>query len=86
MTTRLRVVVDQLTAPVPGAVGRYTFDLTRSLIATSPTDCEVAGIVSSSPPSAPQSLPPLRTRAGMLASTITSLGTCRLVIPLSEFT
>jgi glycosyltransferase involved in cell wall biosynthesis len=51
MTTRLRVVVDQLTAPVPGAVGRYTLDLTRSLIATAPADCEVAGIVSSSPPS-----------------------------------
>ena len=45
MTTRLRVVVDQLTAPVPGAVGRYTLDLTRSLISTAPADCEVAGIV-----------------------------------------
>jgi glycosyltransferase involved in cell wall biosynthesis len=50
MTTRLRVVVDQLTAPVPGAVGRYTLDLTRGLIATAPPNCEVAGIVSSSPP------------------------------------
>ena len=42
--------------------------------------------VSSSPPSAPHSLPPLRIRAGMEASTMTSLGTCRLVIPLSELT
>ncbi|KRE26028.1 glycosyltransferase [Agromyces sp. Soil535] len=50
MTTRLRVVVDQLTAPVPGAVGRYTLDLTRALIETAPKNCEVAGIVSSSPP------------------------------------
>ena len=50
MTTRLRVVVDQLTAPVPGAIGRYTLDLTRGLIATAPANCEVAGIVSSSPP------------------------------------
>lgn len=50
MTTRLRVVVDQLTAPVPGALGRYTLDLTRALIETAPPRCEVAGIVSSSPP------------------------------------
>ena len=50
MTTRLRVVVDQLVAPVPGAVGRYTLDLTRALIETAPAGCEVAGIVSSSPP------------------------------------
>lgn len=50
MPTRLRVVVDQLTAPVPGAVGRYTKDLTRALIERAPADCEVAGIVSSSPP------------------------------------
>ncbi len=50
MTTRLRVVVDQLVAPVPGAIGRYTRDLTRALIATAPANCEVAGIVSSSPP------------------------------------
>ena len=49
MTTRLRVVVDQLVAPVPGAIGRYTRDLTRALIAASPAQCEVAGIVSSSP-------------------------------------
>ncbi len=42
--------------------------------------------VSSSAPSTPHSLPPLRIRAGMEASTITSLGTCRLVIPLSELT
>ena len=51
MTTRLRVVVDQLVAPVPGALGRYTHDLTRALIATTPANCEVAGIVSSSLPS-----------------------------------
>ncbi|RZS67933.1 glycosyltransferase involved in cell wall biosynthesis [Agromyces ramosus] len=50
MTTRLRVVVDQLVAPVPGAIGRYTRDLTRALIDSAPANCEVAGIVSSSPP------------------------------------
>ena len=41
--------------------------------------------VSSSPPSTPHSLPPLRMSAGIDASTITSEGTCRFVRPLSEF-
>ena len=45
----LRVVVDQMIAPVPGGVGRYTEELTRALIATAPADCSVEGIVSSSP-------------------------------------
>ncbi|MFO7690786.1 MAG: glycosyltransferase family 1 protein [Cryobacterium sp.] len=44
----LRVVVDQMIAPVPGVVGRYTEELTRALIATAPADCAVEGIVSSS--------------------------------------
>ena len=42
----LRVVVDQLISPVPGGLGRYTEELTRSLISTAPTDCAVEGIVS----------------------------------------
>ena len=46
----LRVVVDQMVAPVPGGVGRYTEELTRALIATAPAECNVEGIVSSSPP------------------------------------
>ena len=46
----LRVVVDQMVAPVPGGVGRYTEELTRALIATAPAECAVEGIVSSSPP------------------------------------
>lgn len=46
----LRVVVDQMVAPVPGGLGRYTEELTRALIATAPDGCAVAGIVSSSPP------------------------------------
>jgi len=46
----LRVVVDQMVAPVPGGVGRYTAELTRALIATAPAECNVEGIVSSSPP------------------------------------
>lgn len=41
----LRVVVDQLISPVPGGLGRYTEELTRSLISTAPTDCAVEGIV-----------------------------------------
>ena len=31
-------------------------------------------------------MPPMRIRAGIEASTITSEGTCRFVMPLSEFT
>jgi len=45
----LRVIVDQLVSPVPGGLGRYTEELTRSLISTAPTDCVVEGIVSASP-------------------------------------
>lgn len=48
--TTLRVIVDQMIAPAPGGIGRYTEDLTRALIETAPTDCSVEGIVSSSPP------------------------------------
>ncbi|TFD53371.1 glycosyltransferase family 1 protein [Cryobacterium sp. Hh11] len=46
----LRVLVDQMVAPVPGGVGRYTEELTRALIATAPAECDVEGIVSSSTP------------------------------------
>ncbi|WP_104192128.1 glycosyltransferase family 1 protein [Cryobacterium sp. Y82] len=46
----LRVVVDQMVAPVPGGIGRYTEELTRALIATAPAECDVEGIVSSSTP------------------------------------
>ena len=45
----LRVVVDQMVAPVPGSLGRYTEELTKALISTAPKDCAVEGIVSSSP-------------------------------------
>ena len=44
----LRVIVDQMVAPVPGGIGRYTEELTRALIQTAPADCEVEGLVSSS--------------------------------------
>ncbi|MFC9917612.1 glycosyltransferase [Agromyces binzhouensis] len=50
MPTTLRVIVDQLIAPVPGAIGRYGQALTRALIETAPAGCAVEGIVSSSLP------------------------------------
>lgn len=50
MTTTLRLIVDQIVAPVPGAIGRYTADLGRSLVATAPAGCQVEGVVSSSLP------------------------------------
>ncbi|MFD6054781.1 glycosyltransferase [Agromyces sp. NPDC060279] len=49
MPITLRVVVDQLVAPVPGALGRYTEELSRAIIRTAPEGCAVEGIVSSSP-------------------------------------
>lgn len=47
--TTLRVIIDQMIAPVPGGIGRYTEELTRELIATAPRGCDVMGIVSASP-------------------------------------
>lgn len=47
--TTLRVIVDQIVAPIPGGIGRYTEELTRELIRTAPVGCDVAGIVSASP-------------------------------------
>lgn len=44
----LRVVVDQIVAPDPGEVGRYTAELTAELIATAPDGVEVEGIVAAS--------------------------------------
>lgn len=46
--TTLRVIVDQILAPVPGGIGRYAEELTRELIITAPRDCIVEGIVSAS--------------------------------------
>ncbi|GAA2242413.1 glycosyltransferase family 4 protein [Herbiconiux moechotypicola] len=45
----LRVIIDQLVAPVPGGIGRYTLELTRQLVATAPRNCDVEGIVSAVP-------------------------------------
>jgi glycosyltransferase involved in cell wall biosynthesis len=46
--TTLRVIVDQILAPVPGGIGRYAEELTRQLIETAPQGADVAGIVSAS--------------------------------------
>ncbi len=46
--TTLRVIVDQILAPVPGGIGRYAEELTRALIETAPVGSSVAGIVSAS--------------------------------------
>lgn len=43
--TTLRVVVDPLITSAPGGVGRYTEELTRQLIATTPAGCDVEAIV-----------------------------------------
>jgi len=45
----LRVIIDQMLAPEPGGIGRYTHELTRELIRTAPAHCSVEGIVSASP-------------------------------------
>ena len=50
MPTTLRVIVDQVVAPVPGPIGRYAEALTRALIQAAPRGCQVEGVVSSSLP------------------------------------
>jgi glycosyltransferase involved in cell wall biosynthesis len=51
VTTTLRVIIDQMIAPTPGGIGRYAEELTRELIATAPSGCDVVGVVSASPES-----------------------------------
>jgi len=46
--TTLRIIIDQILAPVPGGIGRYAEELTRALIESAPPGCFVEGIVSSS--------------------------------------
>ena len=43
--TTLRVIVDQILAPVPGGIGRYAEELTRALIETAPPGCTVEAMV-----------------------------------------
>lgn len=63
--TTLRVVVDQIAAPAPGPLGRYSEELTRQLIATAPRGCDVEGIASALPTERSEqlemALPGLRT-------------------------
>ncbi len=49
--TTLRVILDQVLAPIPGGIGRYAVELTRELIATAPRGCDVMGFVPASPDS-----------------------------------
>ncbi|OIH96976.1 glycosyltransferase family 1 protein [Curtobacterium sp. MCBA15_001] len=49
--TTLRVIVDQVIAPVPGGIGRYAEELTRQLVAAAPAGCDVEAIVSAAPAS-----------------------------------
>ena len=44
----LRVIVDEVLAPVPNGISRYAEDLTRALIATAPPGCSVEGVVAAS--------------------------------------
>ncbi|WP_414171176.1 glycosyltransferase [Clavibacter tessellarius] len=50
MTTTLRVIIDQLTGPTPGGMGRYAEDLTSAIVAATPSGCEVEGVVSAVTP------------------------------------
>ncbi|MBT2503074.1 glycosyltransferase family 1 protein [Curtobacterium sp. ISL-83] len=54
--TTLRVIVDQVIAPVPGGIGRYAEELTRHLIETAPAGCDVEALVSAAPPADMQRL------------------------------
>lgn len=46
----LRVIVDQIVAPAPGPLARYTQELTSALIDRAPADCTVEGIVTAVQP------------------------------------
>ena len=47
--TTLRVIIDDMLAPQPGGLSRYTEELTRALIAGAPRGCTVEGFVAASP-------------------------------------
>jgi glycosyltransferase involved in cell wall biosynthesis len=49
--SNLRVIIDQIIAPVPGGIGRYAEQLTRALIDAAPRGSSVTGVVSASPES-----------------------------------
>ena len=49
--TGLRVILDQIAAPIPGGIGRYARELTLALIETAPHGAEVSGFIPSSPES-----------------------------------
>ena len=49
MVATLRVVLDQVVAPVDAVLAEASVELARALVATSPSGCEVAGLVPSVP-------------------------------------
>ncbi|WP_010203478.1 glycosyltransferase family 4 protein [Salinibacterium sp. PAMC 21357] len=46
--TTLRVIIDEMLAPTPGSIARYSEEMTRGLIASAPNNCFVEGFVSAS--------------------------------------
>jgi glycosyltransferase involved in cell wall biosynthesis len=52
----LRVIADEVLADEPNEVGRYTLELTRQLVVTAPSDCNVEAVVSSHTPAEEQRL------------------------------
>jgi glycosyltransferase involved in cell wall biosynthesis len=44
----LRVIVDSVVDPSPRGIARYAEQLTRGLVATAPSDCDVEGVVAAS--------------------------------------
>ena len=76
--TTLRVVVDELIGDAPGGARRYTEELTRQLISTAPTGCQVEGIVPNVPD---EILDDLRMRLpGIAAITKLPMGRRELVM------
>ena len=46
--TTLRIIIDDMLAPVPNGISRYTEELSRALIVHAPLNCKVEGIVAAS--------------------------------------
>ena len=46
--TTLRIIIDDMLAPVPNGISRYTEELARALIVHAPLNCTVEGIVAAS--------------------------------------
>jgi glycosyltransferase involved in cell wall biosynthesis len=49
VTTTLRVIVDEILSPTSSGKSQYTQHLAEALISTAPENCEVSGVIASSP-------------------------------------